>query len=119
MSDNPIIRRSGLTLESPNGIDAKVIEAKFNPGLVKKPHIDVLLTDAYIVINRELAGLRRKVTDGEPLSESESRKLSNLTASLVKLAAEEREQQKQDRIEDLDDKELLAQATVVLEKMRK
>lgn len=109
MSDSPF-KKTGIILSPQSGPLAKVVANEFAPGLVKKPHIDVMLADAYIVINRELSALRAKVIQGETLSESESRKMANLTNQLVKLAAEEREQQKQDRLDEMSDKELLQAA---------
>lgn len=114
MSDSPF-KKTGIILTPQSGVIAKVVADQFAPSLVKKPHINVMLADAYIVINRELASLRAKVLQGDTLSESESRKMANLTNQLVKLAAEEREQQKQDRLDDLSDKELLEQATAAMD----
>lgn len=109
-----IIKPSRLHMNPLSGPTAEVVREGFTPGLVKKPHIDTMLGDAYIVIHRELAALRKKVMDGDTLSESESRKMGNLTSQLVKLAAEEREQAKQDKLDEMSDKELVDEAKAAI-----
>ncbi len=92
-------------LTEPDRKEAAVLERGLSEGLVRKPHIDTLLSNAYITLHAELVRMRNRSLDVglEPQDFSSFEKLTN---SLTKLAKEEREQHKAERLDDLTDDEL-------------
>lgn len=90
--------------------DEPVVRKKVAPVIVRKPHIARMLYDAYNVIHKELATLHKKTANGEELSIAEAKKFQIYAQQLSALAKEEREQIRQDKLEDLDDQQLLEKA---------
>ena len=106
-----IVKRSRL---SPEQVDERpaVLELRktLGAGLVRRPHIDTVLTDAYSVLSSQLAKLREKVDLGYELDRDDVRNFAALTEALARLAKEEREQRAADKLDTLSDEELLAMA---------
>jgi len=96
---------SGLSKESIRG--TVVHASNFNPSARMRPHIGVMLSDAYTVIAEEFRTMRTRVEMGEELSPSEARKFSSLADTMTKLAREEREQEKKTDPSQLSDDALL------------
>lgn len=118
LPEKPGLQPSGLEVRSE--IDTAVIVSRgFRPAVLRKPHIGVLLADAYSVIAEEIRKLREKSEAGEALSETDARKLAIYTSQFAKLAAEEREQLKQDKVDEMSDQELVAAAKEALDKFQK
>ena len=72
-----------------------------------KPHIGVIMADAYTVIAEEFRVLRQRVENGEELTPSETRKFVHMADTITKLAREEREQEKKTDPTQLSDEDLL------------
>ena len=84
-----------------------LVAAPNRPRTLIRPHIDVMLSDSYVILKRQLDILRdRAVTD--ELDVQDLKRLKILTDQLTKLAAEEREQGK-DRYNytDMDDADII------------
>jgi hypothetical protein len=96
---------SGLSKESIRG--TVVHASSFSPSARMRPHIGVMLSDAYTVIAEEFRSMRTRVEMGEELSPSEARKFSALADTMTKLAREEREQEKKTDPAALSDDALL------------
>lgn len=75
------------------------------PGLVKKPHIDTMLTMAYVTAAEELRRLH-KISAEDGLTAVQTGQFEKLINAVTKLAKEEREQVRQDRIDEMTDEEL-------------
>ena len=103
--EGSITPASGLSKDSIRGT---VVHARnFNPSARMRPHIGVMLSDAYTVIAEEFRVMRTRVENGEELSPSEARKFSALADTMTKLAREEREQEKKTDPSQLSDEALL------------
>ena len=108
-------------LTETSGLDAgdvrgtRIVKPSFNPSVRLKPHIGVIMADAYTVIAEEFRVLRQKVENGEELTPSETRKFVQMADTMAKLAREEREQEKKTDPAQLSDEELvlLAQEAAV------
>lgn len=96
----------------------QVITRDFSPKLVKRPHIGVMLSDAYSAAAEEFRKLRDKSATEEGLDLNEVKKLTMLGTMLTALAKEEREQVKQDRLEEIGDAELILQAEEALRSIK-
>lgn len=80
------------------------------PGtIVRKPHVDALLSSGYVAVWEELKRLQEKST-GEGLDEDEIRRLGKLVDSFAKLHKVEIDQSKQETYDELSNEELLALA---------
>jgi signal transduction histidine kinase len=75
----------------------------------RKPHVAALLGSAYVTLWEELNRLER-VALARPLEDMELRRYSKLVEALSRLAKEEREQQRHEKLEDIDLEELLEAA---------
>ena len=96
------------TVAGKMGVYTSLSEKGFRPGYVKKPHISSMLNDAYIVIQNEMRKLRAKAeTDDAGLSDTEAKRFAILSDQLAKLAREEREQLKDDAVNERSDEELI------------
>ena len=84
-----------------------VTSRNFAPSVRMKPHIGVMLADAYTVIAEEFRLLRDRAENGSELSPSEARKFTALADTMAKLAREEREQEKRADPAQLSDDDLL------------
>ena len=108
-SSQPV--KGGLTESS--GLDTRdirgtrIVKPSFNPSVRLKPHIGIIMADAYTVIAEEFRQLRQKVEMGEELTPSETRKFVQMADTVAKLAREEREQEKKTDPAQLSDEELL------------
>jgi hypothetical protein len=90
------------------GLYTQIQERNFRPGFVKKPHISTMLQDAYTIIQNELGKLKAKaLTDDAGFTDTEAKRFAILSDQLAKLAREEREQLRDDNINDRSDDELL------------
>lgn len=78
-----------------------------SPGLVKRPHIDVLLTDAFSVVHRGLDDFRRRIEAGEELTLNDWKAFEVMSRQMVSLAGEERAQAAADSLDKLDDAALM------------
>ena len=103
--EGSITPTSGLSRDSVRG--TVVHASNFNPSTRMRPHIGVMLSDAYTVIAEEFRVMRSRVEMGEELSASEARKFSALADTMTKLAREEREQEKKTDPSQLSDDALL------------
>ena len=79
----------------------------FSPGFVKRPHVAVMMADAYTAISCEFRRLRALAETGDGLTLSETKALGILATQMVALAKEERAQNEGDGVENLTDEELL------------
>jgi len=104
-SDGPMTEKSKLSKDSVRG--TVVHASNFSPSVRMRPHIGVMLSDAYTVIAEEFRTLRHRVESGDELSPSEARKFAALADTMAKLAREEREQEKRSDPSDLSDEALL------------
>lgn len=73
----------------------------------RRPHVDTIAQDLFAAIMAQARILRDKAMEGA-LTAEESQRLMKLTEATAKLSREMREKDKQERIEDLSDEELLA-----------
>ena len=96
---------SGLEKDAVRG--TIVTPRNFTPSVRMKPHIGVMLADAYTVIAEEFRLLRDRAEGGRELSPSEARKFTALADTMAKLAREEREQEKRSDPSQLSDEVLL------------
>lgn len=97
---------SGLSLSDVKG-KKKIVNPSFSPSVRLKPHIGVIMADAYTVIAEEFRVLRQRVEMGEELSPSETRKFVQMADTMTKLAREEREQEKKTDPSQMSDEDLL------------
>ena len=96
---------SGLSLSDVKG--KRIVNPQFNPSVRLKPHIGVIMADAYTVIAEEFRVLRQRVENGEELTPSETRKFVQMADTMTKLAREELEQEKKTDPTQLSDEDLL------------
>lgn len=84
-----------------------LVPAPQRPRTLIRPHIDVMLSDSYVILKTQLNILRDKASK-EELDVQDMKKLKILTDQLTKLASEEREQTK-DRYNysDMDDEDII------------
>ena len=75
---------------------------------------DMLLNDAKLIIQAEIARYRDKAVRGISLDLKEARVVSNYLSELTKLQKEEREQARSEDLSNLSDEELLQLASQVL-----
>lgn len=95
-------------LRGREGTYTKMVAEGFTPGLVKRPHMDVILQDAYTLTANEIRRLMAKAaTDPDGLSLTETKQYALLAQQLVALAKEERAQVEEERFHEKSDKELL------------
>ena len=104
-AEGPLTPTSGLSRESIRG--TVITTRNFSPSTRMRPHIGVMLSDAYTVIAEEFRVLRDRVENGQELSPSEARKFAALADTMAKLAREEREQEKKTDPSHLSDEALL------------
>lgn len=79
-------------------------------GIVKKPHISMMLEDAYCIVALELRELKAQVAKGLSMDLNTSKKFEILSRQLASLAREEREQNQADSLDKLSDADLLKMA---------
>ena len=96
---------SGLSIADVKG--KRIVNPSFSPSVRLKPHIGVIMADAYTVIAEEFRVLRQRVEMGEELSPSETRKFVQMADTMTKLAREEREQEKKTDPSQMSDEDLL------------
>lgn len=77
---------------------------------VKRPHIAATLGTIDNILWAELKRLEERVLDGQELSSEEVNRFRVLSEVALKKVKEEREQEKHERMDDIDDNELLAAA---------
>ncbi len=99
-----LMKPSGLGKKSLRGT---IVAPKFTPSVRLKPHIGLILSDAYTVIAEEFRALRTRVEEGRALSPEETRKFVQMADTVAKLAREEREQEKRSDPGELSDEALL------------
>lgn len=104
-SKGSLTETSGLSLADVKG--KKIVNPSFSPSVRLKPHIGVIMADAYTVIAEEFRVLRQRVENGEELSPSETRKFVQMADTMTKLAREEREQEKKTDPSQMSDEDLL------------
>ena len=73
------------------------------------PHVDALLGGAMVIAMRQLKRLEEASADRK-LDPGEARDFKNIVDSVTKLIREQREQQKQEALEDMDTETLMKQA---------
>ena len=103
--EGSISEASGLDTRDIRG--TRIVKPSFNPSVRLKPHIGVIMADAYTVIAEEFRVLRQKVEMGEELTPAETRKFVQMADTMAKLAREEREQEKKSDPAQLSDEDLL------------
>lgn len=95
------IRKTHFNLgKPPEGVD-------YEPMVKLKPHIGTMLADSYNIIHKQLRMYWDKLEAGMVLDREEISQFDKLTSALVKLAREEREQDKREDPANLSDAKLL------------
>jgi hypothetical protein len=106
-------KRLNKTLAETSGLDMsdvrgrRIMRPTITPSVRLKPHIGVIMADAYTVIAVEFRQLREKVECGQELSPSETRKFVQMADTMAKLAREEREQEKKTDPAQMSDEDLI------------
>lgn len=86
---------------------AKIVRPKeVTPGVRLKPHIGVMLADAYTIVGEEFRSLRDRAMN-RGLDREEHRQFVQMADAFAKLAREEREQEKRHDPAKYTDEELL------------
>ena len=104
---------------APRDLERDVLHKVVAPlaGIVRKPHISMMLEDAYCIVAWELRDLKALVESGTPMDLNMSKKFEILSRQLASLAAAERKQNEADHLDKLDDKELLEMAGLAAKKL--
>lgn len=113
------IPRSRLELEDLRGDPEKVRRFKASAGtplVSRKPHVEALIGGAMFVAWEELKHLK-EIAATRKLDPEEERQYRYLVESIVKLTREQREQQKAEAIEEMDQESLMEQAKLALKRM--
>jgi len=84
-----------------------ILKRGFASGLVKRPHMDSLLTAGYSIVMTQLDSLMDKAARGVVLTPTETKQLAEYVKMIRQMGQEEREQRLADKVSDLSDDALL------------
>ena len=103
------LKGKALRVDDIKGQDevSHILRRGFASGLVKRPHMDSLLTASYSIIMMQLDKLLDRAIKGEELSSTEARTLGEYVKAIRALGQEEREQRRADNVSDMSDSALL------------
>lgn len=79
------------------------------PIVIRRPHISRILDDAYTIIENEMQLLMQESTSGKGMDLASAKKFQIIAQQMAALAREEREQGRDDKLDELSDQDLLSQ----------
>lgn len=103
------------TIAGKQGKYTEMTSRGFAPGSIRRPHMSAMFEDAYLILQNELSALKAlAATEKGGLSLADTKRMGIVMDQMAKLGREEREQTRDDRLNEKTDAELAAMAKTAL-----